>query len=343
MRGRPGRPRRATHAPDAHALHEGLVGARALVGSPYLADPALRAEYEADIAPRTRAALARILGELGPRLRGAGERPVRRVLDLGAGTGAAGQAVKQALPGELEVVSVDRVAAMPKVIVADLRTARRPPGVEGQFDLIVAAHLLNELGASLSVEDRAALVFFWARELLAPGGHILLVEPALRETSRELLAVRDRLVGAGFFVVAPCFWQGPCPALARERDWCHAAAAWEVDQAARRGGRSRVDYSYLVLGRAPGVAARDLARGGELQSDKRLFRIVSDAMVEKGRLRLFGCGPAGRLPLVRLDRDRSEANRGFDEAERGDVIVADTQPAGDGLRIGPTSRVERRG
>ncbi len=55
----PGRPRPG-------AVHEGLVGPRALVGSPYLADPELRAEYEADIAPRTRAALARILGELGP-------------------------------------------------------------------------------------------------------------------------------------------------------------------------------------------------------------------------------------------------------------------------------------
>jgi ribosomal protein RSM22 (predicted rRNA methylase) len=334
------------------AVHEGLVGPRALVGSPYLADPALRAEYEADIAPRTRAALARILGELGPRLR-AGQ-PVRRVLDLGAGTGAAGQAVKQALaspsgpvtaegrgvPGELEVVSVDRVAAMPGVIVSDLRSARRPPGVEGRFDLIVAAHLLNELAVSLSVAELAALVFFWGRELLAPGGHIVLVEPALKQTSRQLLAVRDRLVGAGFFVVAPCFWQGPCPALERERDWCHAAAAWSLGdpaEAARRAGRSRVDYSYLVLGWAPGASDRDVVR------DRRLFRVVSDPMVEKGRLRLFGCGPAGRLPLVRLDRDRSEANRGFDEAERGDVIVAaDTQAAGDGLRIGPASRVERR-
>jgi ribosomal protein RSM22 (predicted rRNA methylase) len=348
MRGRPppGRPRPG-------AVHEGLVGPRALVGSPYLADPALRAEYETDIAPRTRAALARIFGELSHRL-ARSETGVRRVLDLGAGTGAAGQAVKQALaspsgalatnahraPGELEIVSVDRVAAMPGVIVSDLRSARRPRGVEGQFDLIVAAHLLNELATSLSVAELAGLVFFWGRELLAPGGHIVLVEPALKQTSRQLLAVRDRLVGAGFFVVAPCFWQGPCPALARERDWCHAATAWSPSdpaEAARRAGRSRVDYSYLVLGWSPGSTDRDLSR------DRRMFRVVSDPMVEKGRLRLFGCGPAGRLPLVRLDRDRSETNRGFDEAERGDVIVAaDTQAAGDGLRIGPTSRVERR-
>jgi tRNA1(Val) A37 N6-methylase TrmN6 len=62
---------------------------------------------------------------------------VRRVLDLGAGTGAAGQALKQALApagvlagaasgDDVDIVSVDRVAAMPGVIVADLRTARRP-------------------------------------------------------------------------------------------------------------------------------------------------------------------------------------------------------------------------
>jgi hypothetical protein len=54
-----------------------------------------------------------------------------------------------------------------------------------------------------------------------------------------LLAVRDLLVAGGLFVVAPCFFQGPCPALARERDWCHDAV-----QAERR-----VDFSYLVFGR----------------------------------------------------------------------------------------------
>ena len=324
--------KRGRGAGSAGGVHEGLVGKRALIGSPYLADPELRAEYEADIAPRTRAALARVFGELGPRLAGA-----RRVLDLGAGTGAAGQAARQALGPALEVTSVDRVAAVPGAIVADLRSARRPPGVEGKFDLILAAHLLNELGASLSIDDRAALVFAWGRELLADGGHIVLVEPALRETSRELLAVRDRLVGAGFFVVAPCFWQGPCPALARDRDWCHSTAPWEPAEVSRRAGRSRVDFSYLVLGRAPGATDRERER------DRRLFRVVSDPLVEKGRLRLFGCGPAGRHPLVRLDRDESEANREFAEAERGDVIVAaDTERAGDGLRITAASRVERR-
>jgi len=93
-----------------------------------------------------------------------------------------------------------------------------------------------------------------------------------------------------------------------------------------------VDYSYLVL-----------ARGGEPSTERRLFRVVSDPIVEKGRLRIWGCGPAGRHALVRLDRDRTPTNADFDQATRGDLLIAaDTTRAGDGLRISPTSRVQRR-
>jgi Mitochondrial small ribosomal subunit Rsm22 len=313
-------------------IHAGLTRERALVGTPYLGDPGLRAEYDAEIAPRTRAALARILAPLSPRLSA-----VRRVLDLGAGTGAAGETVRAQVEADaggsaVELVSVDRVAARPGVIVADLRREVRPRGVEGHFDLIVAAHLLNELGRTMSVVERAALVFAWARELLAEGGLIVLIEPALRETARDLLTVRDRLVTANFSVLAPCFWQGPCPALARDRDWCHDSADWAADAPGGKAGRSRVDFSYLVL-----------ARGEERLTDKRLFRVVSDPMVEKGRLRLFGCGPAGRHALVRLDRERTADNADFDRAHRGDIIVVGkTEPAGDGLRVTGATRVDRR-
>jgi hypothetical protein len=310
--------------PRVASVHEGLVGERALVGSRYLADPELRDEYHREIAPRTRAALARVFGDLPAAL------VVRRALDLGAGTGAAGEAIRRRFGPDVEVVAVDQVAG-PGIVVADLRREVRPAGVEGSFDLIVAAHLLNELARTTSVAERAKLVFAWCRELLADQGVLVLLEPALRETSRELLALRDQLVAAGLFVLAPCLWQGGCPALARERDFCHASAPWEPAEAERHAGRSRVDYSYLVL-----------TRKGDRSTDKRVFRVVSDPLHEKGRLRLFGCGPAGRHPLVRLERDRGEESRGFDEAERGDVIVVDqVERAGDGLRIPPGARVER--
>jgi hypothetical protein len=302
-------------------VHDGLVGPRALVGTPYLADPALRAEYDRDIAPRTEVALARVLDELGAPFSGA---PVR-VIDLGSGTGAVGRLLRERLGNRLQLVEVDAVGA-PGVVRADL--TRPLPALEGRFDLVVAAHLLNELYLDRPVneraERRAARVSAWARDLLAPDGVIVLIEPALRETSRDLLAVRDVLITQGLDVVAPCFWTGPCPARTRERDWCHDAAAGPKG--------ARVDFSYLVL-RQP-IAPRP--------ADPAVFRIVSDPMPEKGRLRLFGCGAVGRHPLIRLDRHRSTANAALDDARRGDVLrVERAEPAGDGLRITAETVVRR--
>lgn len=318
-RGRGGRS--GASATAGRRLHEGLIGERALVGSRYLADPALRDAYQADLAPRTGAALARVLAEVAPDRSG-----VRRALDLGAGTGAAGRAVRAHFGDGVELVSVDRVRA-PGIVAADLARPVRPPGVEGRFDLVVAAHLLNELAGTLDVGARAALVAWWFAELVSEGGSCVLLEPALRETSRELLAVRDRLLaGERFAVVAPCFWQGPCPALARERDWCHDAAAPVA------ADRSRVDFSYLVLRRrAAGAPAAPNA-----------YRVVSDRLDEKGRLRLFACGAAGRHPVVRLDKERTAENAALDGVERGEVITIEGGAmAGDGLRVGPATKVTR--
>jgi ribosomal protein RSM22 (predicted rRNA methylase) len=285
-----------------------------LVGQAYLADGELRREYEKEIAPRTEAALARIF-EAAPL-----PRP-RRVLDLGAGTGAVGRAILDRWPG-VELVAVDQVGG-PGIVQADVAGATRPKGVEGSYDLLLAAHLLNEL--SLDVEGRARLVSGWFRELLTDDGHCILLEPALRDTSRALLGVRDRLVGAGLFVVAPCLWQGACPALARERDFCHASAAPIAE------GRSRVDFSYLVL-----------RKQGQRQSDRALARVVSDPMKDKGRLRLFVCGAIGRTLVTRLDRDRSPNNQAFDRLERGDLLrIENAAMRPDGLRCTGDTTVER--
>src|SRR5262245_22314227 len=126
--------------PRGSRIHQGLTGKRELVGTRYLADPGLRREYEAEIAPRTGAALDKILREL---FAGAVTPPrPRRALDLGAGTGAAGAALRAFFGPELEVVAADRVGG-PGIVAADLERAL--PAVGGKFDLVVAAHLLGEL------------------------------------------------------------------------------------------------------------------------------------------------------------------------------------------------------
>lgn len=333
-------------------IHQGLVGARALVGTPYLADDGLRAEYARDIAPRTRAALAKILadllanGHLGAG--GNGGRGPRRMLDLGAGTGAAGETARDYFGGDLDLVSVDKVplaAAVRAADVTDVASLTRLAGAGGPFDLLVAAHLLNELFLDEPAANRptrlAALLGRWCQLLLADGGALIVIEPALRETSRVLLGVRDQLLAAGLHVVAPCFFTGPCPALLRERDWCHDAAApapeptrpaeREETRAARSRPRHRVDFSYLVV-RASGEAA----------SDATAFRVVSDPLPEKGRSKLYVCGVPGRQPLIRLDRHAAPANAALDELARGDVAhIARTTFAQDGLRVGVDTVISR--
>jgi hypothetical protein len=225
--------------------------------------------------------------------------------------------------------------------------------VEGRFDLIVAAHLLGELYVDRPpderVDARAQRVQAWAEGLLAPGGTIILVEPALRETSRELLSVRDQLLALlDLNIVAPCFWTGPCPALVRERDWCHDSSTvgpWEgrTPPAMGSGRQSRpsparsssfqprVDFSYLVL--------RDRWKPlpGQLS-----YRIVSDPLPEKGRLKLYACGPTGRDPYIRLDRNASPSNAAFAELVRGDAArIAGATEANDGMRVEATTAVKR--
>jgi hypothetical protein len=306
------------------AIHDGLTGARELVGTRYLEDPVLRAEYARDIAPRTEAALARVLEEIYGR--GAAP-PLGRAIDLGAGTGAVSRALRARFGEGLEVVAVDAVGG-PGVVRADL--ARELPSVAGRFDLVVAAHLLNELFVDRPPGARAGLcagrVAAWARALLAPGGTLVLLEPALRDTSRDLLAVRDLVRADGLAVVAPCIFTGPCPALARDRDWCHDAASG--------AGGARVDFSYLAV-REPGPAPAPAA--GSL-------RVVSDLLREKGRLRFFGCGAGGRQEFVRLDRHAVPANAALARARRGDLlVVGETEPGRSGdVRITASTTVAGR-
>lgn len=321
MRGkRPGSP-----PPTGSRIHEGLVGARALVGTPYLADEGLRAEYQRDIAPRTGVAVRKILTEVLPAL-GLRPRPAS-VLDLGAGTGAVGEALRDIFT-RYQLVEVDQVARGGTTRAADVTRVDTLASFGAPFDLVIAAHVVNELYLDDQPEARVLrlgrLVRAWCEDLLNADGMLVLIEPALRETSRVLLAVRDQLAAAGLHVVAPCFFTGPCPALLRERDWCH-------DSAPDATGR-RIDFSYLVVRPAAVVTARAANR----------FRVVSDPLPEKGRLRVFGCGEDGRHALVRLDWHASPANAALDLVVRGDVVqVARTTFAGDGLRVGPDATVVR--
>jgi SAM-dependent methyltransferase len=300
------------------------------------------------------------------------EHPIapRRVLDLGSGPGPASAAVIDAceasaggLPLE-RLVLVDKSAkalTLAKTIIAespgrsarietvelDLESGAKLP--EGPFDLIVMGHCLNELWRSApDVLERRAGLAERAAESLAPDGRMLLVEPALLATCRDLIALRDRLASRAWHILGPCPGSYPCPALAAgpERS-CHAESPWKAPEPlaslARAAGldRESVKFAFFSLtpkekleARTPSDASRPLA------NDR---RVVSEPMLNKaGRLRYVLCG-AGRLETLSARADDADTRaREFIGLRRGDILRAEGLEVrqGGGFGLLPESRLE---
>jgi SAM-dependent methyltransferase len=325
-------------------LSLGLTRDRKLAGARYLDDDRLLGAYLLFYWPVSYLQARGVLSEL-PR------RP-RSVLDLGSGPAPVAFAALDA--GAAEALAADRSARALAVAGKLAATAGEPiatrewdPQRRGElaglsrgrsFDLVTLGHVVNELFQGEGAAARRATLIEEALALVAPGGSLVVIEPALRDTSRALLEVRDLLVARGVTVRAPCLFRGPCPALVRPTDWCHAERPIDppplVDEIGRRAGlrKEAVKMSYLVL--APkGEAWREPPPG-------RVFRIVSEPLPSKGRLRYMGCGPDGRMGLALQEKDVTPRNRAFERLLRGDVVeVTGVEPRGDGLRLSAESDV----
>jgi ribosomal protein RSM22 (predicted rRNA methylase) len=216
-------------------------------------------------------------------------------------------ATKQVVPGTLDVILKDH-----------------------RFDIVITANLMNEIGE----EEGYRL----CREIMAghlsENGALLIIDPALKETTRPLLALRDRLVGEGLArVAAPCLHQDGCPMLAASgRDWCHFYIDWDCPEYLERlDALSGMDHrhlkmSYFVFTRESRVTSHEL----------RKWRVVSSPLVSKGKRELVLCGDNGKLEKVtRLDRNSTDCNRDLDSASRGDVVVCSKA-----WRIGREDRFE---
>ncbi|GAB4517653.1 MAG: hypothetical protein Tsb0020_36240 [Haliangiales bacterium] len=295
-------------------------------------------------APADAAKVMIPLAELNSRgLLGAGTRadaPLR-VLDVGAGPGAMTlgaldflRTVGFAKPLQLRAVDRDRdalrvykqaaremarrceISHQPveiEVEAADLASRRE----YGPADLIVMGSVLNELSQLRARELVAELL-----QALTPQGALIIIEPALRDTTRALHVIRDEIIAsAQAHVFAPCVRRlAPCPALADERDWCHEDRPVQLSErtaqlAVNTGLRVHgLKFSYLVLRHGD-----DTLNAGSQQ----VARIVSHPRRSKGKRSCFACSDGGRVEVRLLKRNRSESNRGFERVRRGDIVEWD--------------------
>jgi ubiquinone/menaquinone biosynthesis C-methylase UbiE len=154
-----------------------------------------------------------------------GLRGDERVLDFGAGSGAAARHLAKRLQtgGHLTCVDVSpvwqrearkslRAYANVDYALGDIRELELSPG---SYDVVVMHWMLHDVPAA----DRRPVLAALAR-LLRPGGRVYTREPSRKEEGIEVTVLRNLLGGAGLSELrgtsSSSFWMGP-----------HYAGVWE--------------------------------------------------------------------------------------------------------------------
>ena len=212
--------------------------------------------------------------------------PIRTVLDVGAGTGAATWAVHEAI-GEAEFTCLEREEAMIRLgsslmaedgqlskahwVRRDLATAP----VTQRADLVIASYALNEL----SEEKRTQVL----RNLWDCADKLLLIiEPGTPVGFSQLRKAREALIALGGHIAAPCVHQGKCPLPAE--DWCQFTARVARSRLHKllKGGDVPYEdekFSYLTVAKVPVNRAE--------------CRILRHPQKEAGRIALRLCTAEG--------------------------------------------------
>ncbi|MET7679633.1 small ribosomal subunit Rsm22 family protein [Streptomyces sp. NPDC005423] len=233
-------------------------------------------------------------------------------VDVGGGTGAATWAVNAVWGGSRPVTVLDWAepalalgreiaAANPALRDASWRRTRIGSALElDATDLVTVSYVLNELTAP----DRAALVDAAAAAARA----VVIVEPGTPAGYARLIEARDRLVGAGLRIAAPCPHSAACPIVPGE-DWCHFSARVSRSSLHRqvKGGSLPYEdekFCYVAAARLPVGPAP--------------ARVVRRPQIRKGQVLLDLCESDERLRRTTVTKRHGDLYKAARDADWGD-------------------------
>ncbi len=276
----------------------------------YTGTPHALLAYGLFFFPQTFVRTACVLRELSAAAPLPQEAAPLRLLDVGCGVGGAAAAALLACAGRpARLTAVDhsvsalalfrRLAAdlAPHGVAAEVETHAGDAALlpEGPFDLILASFVLNELIPPAAGDTPFRAWVGQALSRLAPGGRLVILEPAGTATSVRLQRLRDVLTADGAArILAPCPHHRPCPLLGAALGYCHDVRAWtppaSLVRLNRRLFRSIYDlkHSFLALARPESTAAPWFG-------DPECCRTVAPINRTKGKLETRGCFGDGAL------------------------------------------------
>ncbi|HTP04978.1 MAG TPA: small ribosomal subunit Rsm22 family protein [Nitrospirota bacterium] len=320
-----------------------LTKERASIPVAYLKDKGLRKAYLSYYLPSNLSKIHLPLEELSLHQKNVLSKEHLRILDVGSGPGSATLGVLEFFSRlektpVLEFTVADHVAENLKdaaaLFASNLERCRinaslhsvktsvekLAPLLKGHYDLIILSNVLNELfrNDEERIVRRIDILNEIIKHFLAYDGSCIIIEPALHDTSREMLLVRDGLLAQGFHVYSPCLMNENCPALVNPKDWCHEDVPWdppaiikEIDKLAGLR-KDSLKFSYAVL-RKDNLSLMDYYGPDS-------FRIVSEPIISKGKIEFYLCGKGGRRLIMKLDKDESPANEAFGALKRGNIV-----------------------
>jgi ribosomal protein RSM22 (predicted rRNA methylase) len=282
---------------------------------PVLRDRADVAAYAAYRMPATFEAVRSALAEFAAAV--PGWSPARHV-DVGGGTGAATWAVSATWDGGRPVTVLDWAepalalgreiaAASPALRDAQWQRSRIGSALTIEStDLVTVSYVLGELTEA----DRTAVVDAAA----AAARSVVIVEPGTPGGYARVLAARDRLIGAGFRIAAPCPHDAACPIVPGE-DWCHFSARVSRSSLHRqvKGGSLAYEdekFSYVAATRLPAAPATS--------------RVVRRPQIRKGQVLLDLCEADERLARRTVTKRHGVLYRAARDADWGDPWPPET-------------------
>lgn len=237
----------------------------------------------------------------------------RTQLDLGAGPGTALWAATDCW-NELESARLIEASDPAREIGRHLAAAQ-PTATEwiaadlsgtlpdlAPADLVTVAYVLDELAP---VRLPALIDTLWS----LTQGVLLVVEPGTPAGWARILLARERLIGAGAAIVAPCPHLAPCPLAAP--DWCHFArrvARSRIHRLAKEADVPWEDEKFIYL-----AASR-------LPPSRRVSRVLAPPRSSSGKVELKLCQADGRLSRQIFSKRDGAAFKAARRADWGDAL-----------------------